>query len=150
MKPIDDDTTDDMNDTEDNLDGVEKVVIRRQRTHRSRSKGKEYATTTGFVAWVLFTVIWLFFFAVNYTIFENIAIVFIALLVAAALITLIWIPSIEGRRPQASAASGFAWIIFLIVWIIFFAAEFGFYENIGIAIASLLFVALLNGLLWVP
>ncbi|MBN2229343.1 MAG: hypothetical protein JW779_07085, partial [Candidatus Thorarchaeota archaeon] len=64
--------------------------------------------------------------------------------------TLIWIPSIEGRRPQASAASGFAWIIFLIVWILFFAAGFGFYENIGIAIASLLFVALLNGLLWVP
>ncbi|MBN2228257.1 MAG: hypothetical protein JW779_01615, partial [Candidatus Thorarchaeota archaeon] len=72
MKPTDDDTTD-MNDVENNLDDVEKVVMRRRKTHRSRSKGKEYATTAGFVAWVLFTVIWLFFFAVNYTIFENIA-----------------------------------------------------------------------------
>ncbi len=149
MKPIDDDANDDESEVADNYDDVV-VVKRRRKTHRRRSRGKELATTTGFVAWVIFTVIWLFFFASGYTIFENIAIVFIALLVFGALVTLLWIPSIEGRRPQASAVSGFVWIIFLIVWIIFFAGDFGFYENIGIAIASLIFIGLLNMLLWMP
>ncbi|MFW9921500.1 MAG: hypothetical protein ACFFED_18010 [Candidatus Thorarchaeota archaeon] len=150
MKPIDEDATEDASGLANNDNDEEKVIRRRRRTRRRQSKGKEYATTTGFIAWVIFTIIWLFFFAVNYNILENIAVVFIALLVIGAIITLIWIPSIEGRRPQASAISGFGWIIFLIVWIIFFATGFGFYENVGIAIASLLFVGLLNMLLWVP
>ncbi len=151
MKPIDDDTTSgDASDESDESFDVEIRIPRRQRSGKHRSKGKEYASTFGFIAWVAFTIIWLFFFASGYTIFENIAIVFIALLILGAIVVGIWIPSVEGKRPKASAMSGIGWIIFLIIWIIFFAGSFGFYENIGIAIASLLFVGLLNMLLWMP
>ncbi len=152
MKPIDDNETtsgDASNEADASFD-VEKRIKRRRRSHRQRSKGKDYASTISFIAWICITIIWLFFFASNYTIFENIAIVFIALLLIVALNVVIWIPSVEGRGPKISAISGIGWIVFLIVWIIFFAAGFGFYENIGIAVASLLIVGLLNMLLWVP
>lgn len=152
MKPIDDDDAtnrDDSDVADDSLD-TETPTMRRRSSHRRRSKGKEYASTISFVAWIAFTIIWLFFFASTYSIFENIAIVFIALLIIGALNAVLWIPSVEGKRPKASAVSGVAWIIFLIVWIIFFAASFGFYENIGIAVASLLFIGFLNMMLWMP
>jgi hypothetical protein len=152
MKPIDDDVTSsgDASDEEDDSFDVETEIKKRGRSHRRRSRGKEYASTISFIAWMAFTIIWLFFFASGYSVFENIAIVFIALLIIGALNAVLWIPSVEGRRPKASAVSGIGWIVFLIVWIIFFAAGFGFYENIGIAIASLLVIGLLNMLIWVP
>ncbi|MFW9847625.1 MAG: hypothetical protein ACFFF4_00695 [Candidatus Thorarchaeota archaeon] len=152
MKQVDDNeaTSGEASNEEDATYDVDTKIKRRRRSRRQRSKGKEYATTISFIVWTAITIIWLFFFASNYTIFENIAIVFIALLLIGALNTVLWIPSVEGRAPKASAISGFGWIIFVIVWIIFFAVDFGFYENIGIAVASLLFVALLNMLLWVP
>ncbi|MDF1539481.1 MAG: hypothetical protein P1Q69_11330 [Candidatus Thorarchaeota archaeon] len=152
MKPIDDNEStigDASNDVDDSFD-TGKQKRRQRRSHRQRSKRKDYVSTISFLVWTAFTVIWLFFFAGNYTILENISIVFIALLSIGALNVFIWIPSVEGRGPKVSAVSGIGWIIFLMVWIVFFAAGFGFYENIGIAIASLLFVGLLNMLLWVP
>jgi hypothetical protein len=152
MKPIDDDeaSSGDASDEADDSFEAEIEVKKRRRSHRRRSTGKEYASTLSFIAWIAFTIIWLFFFAGGYGVFENIAIVFIALLIIGALNAVLWIPSVEGRRPKASAVSGIGWIVFLIVWIIFFAAGFGFYENIGIAISSLLVIGLLNMLLWMP
>ncbi|MFX1481632.1 MAG: hypothetical protein ACFFCP_00435 [Promethearchaeota archaeon] len=154
MKPIDDDDDEaasgDVSDETDDSFDVESEIRTRRRSKRRRSRAREYASTVSFIAWIAFTIIWLFFFASSYPVFQNIAIVFIALLIIGALNAVLWIPSVEGRRPKASAISGIGWIIFLIVWIIFFAVYFGFYENIGITIASLLFIGLLNMFLWVP
>ncbi|MHA2027191.1 MAG: hypothetical protein ACW98U_14915, partial [Candidatus Thorarchaeota archaeon] len=123
----------------------------RGRRGRSRSKGKQYGSMGSFAAWIGFVIIWLFFFASGYGIFENIAVVFVALLVVMALNAILWIPSYEGGwRAKTSVISGVAWIIFLIVWIVFYASGFGFYENIGIAIASLLLVGAINVGMWVP
>jgi len=152
MKPIDDNeitSGDASNDVDDSFD-IEKRTKKRRRSRRQRSKRKDYVSTISFIAWTVFTIIWLFFSASNYTMIENISIVFIALLTIGALNVFIWIPSVEGKGPKVSAITGIGWIIFLIAWIIFFAADFGFYENIGIGIASLLLVGLLNMLLWVP
>ncbi|MFW9960530.1 MAG: hypothetical protein ACFFDV_05900 [Candidatus Thorarchaeota archaeon] len=152
MTPLDDnesssgDTSDDAEETFD----LDKEIKRSKKLRRRRSSGKEYASLISFIAWIGFTIIWLFFFASGYSIFENLAVVFIALLVIGALNTILWIPSAEGRRTKASAVSGIAWMVFLIAWIIFFALGFGFYENIGIALASLLVVGLVNVALWVP
>jgi hypothetical protein len=151
MKPIDDETpSGDASDESSTPSDAKVEIKRRSRPHRRKSTGRGYASTLSFIAWMAFTIIWLFFFAGGYTVFENIAIVFIALLIIAALNAVLWIPSAEGRRPKASAVSGIGWIVFIIIWIIFFAAGFGFYENIGIAIASLLVVGLLNMLAWMP
>lgn len=152
MTPIDDkevSSGDSSNDTEKPFD-IEKEVKRGKRSHRRKSTAKGYASAISFIVWIAFTIIWLFFFAAGYGVFENIAIVFIALLIIGALNAVLWIPSVEGRRPKASAVSGIVWIGFLIIWILLFASGFGFYENIGVAIASLLVIGLLNMLLWMP
>jgi len=152
MTPIDDNkaNSDDSYDEEEKPFDVEEEIKKRRRSHRRTSAAKGYVSGFSFLAWIAFTIIWLFFFASGYTLFENIAIVFIALLILGALNAILWIPSVEGKRPKASAVSGIAWIGFLIVWILVFAGNFGFYENIGIGIASLLVVGLLNMLFWMP
>ncbi|MGY5879164.1 MAG: hypothetical protein RTV31_02890 [Candidatus Thorarchaeota archaeon] len=161
MKPIDN------NETPDDLfDKVVKVIekvegedldidveIKRKRRSRRgvrRTSGKEYGTLMSFIAWMAFTIIWLFFFASGFGLFENIAVVFVAFLIVAAASALVWIPRHEGLKVKASAISGIGWIVFLILWIVFFAVGYGFYENIGIALASLFAVGLVNMLLHVP
>lgn len=159
MKPIDDNETPD--DIEDEIDEiVEEVeedfdidveIKRKRRSHgRRRTTGKEYGTLASFITWMAFTIVWLFFFASGFGLFENIAVVFVAFLIVGAASALVWIPRHEGRRTKASAISGIGWLVFLILWIVFFASNFGLYENIGIGLASLLFVGLVNMLLHVP
>ena len=46
--------------------------IRPRKRKRSRSKFHEYGAMAAFISWVGFLVVWLFFFAGSYTIFENI------------------------------------------------------------------------------
>ncbi|MFW9768329.1 MAG: hypothetical protein ACFFF9_05700 [Candidatus Thorarchaeota archaeon] len=157
MKPFDEDDTptDDSSedeDAEEEYDIEEEITTHvRGRRGRRRSKGKQYGSMASFAAWIGFVIIWLFFFASGFGIFENIAIALVSLLIVMAMNALIWIPTYEGGwRARSSAVSGVAWLIFLIVWIIFLASGFGFYENIGIALASLLFVGAINVGLWVP
>ena len=163
MNPIDDNETPDdvIDEIEEEIDEVIdeveedfdlEVEIKRKSRSRGvrRTSGKEYGTWIGFIAWMAFTIIWLFFFAGNFLLFENLAVVFVAFLIVGAGTALIWIPRHEGRRTKASAISGIGWLVFLILWIVFGAGYFGFYENIGIGIASLLVVGLVNMLLHVP
>ena len=92
MNPIDDnETPDDLTDEIDEI--VEDVVEedfdidveikrkRRSRGGRRRTTGKEYGTLISFIAWIAFTIVWLFFFAAGFGIFENIAVVFVAFLI---------------------------------------------------------------------
>ncbi|MHA1862308.1 MAG: hypothetical protein ACTSWA_00965 [Candidatus Thorarchaeota archaeon] len=158
MKPIDDNETPD--DIEVELDEIVEEVEkedfdieveikrkRRSRGGRRRTTGKEYGTLISFIAWMAFTIVWLFFFASGFGIFQNVAVVFVAFLIIGALNAILWIPSHEGWKTKTSALSGIAWLIFLILWIVFFATGFGFYENIGIGLASLLVVGLLNAMI---
>ncbi|TFG30682.1 hypothetical protein EU527_14130 [Candidatus Thorarchaeota archaeon] len=151
MTSIDDNESDrkSAHDSEAPFD-IEAEIKKKRRSHRRKSTAKGYVTGTSFFVWIAFTILWLFFRASEHSVFENIAIVFIALLILGALNVVLWIPSVEGKKPKASAVSGIAWIGFLIVWILIFARWFGFYENIGIAIASLLVLGLMNMLLWMP
>ena len=141
MKPIDDNETPD--DFDDEIDEVVEdieeeafdidIEIKRKRKSRMRSKrssSKEYGSLAD-RKWVGFTAVWLFFFASGYAFIQNLAVIGIALLVIGALNSIVWIPSHEGNRTKASALSGVGWIVFLILWIVFYASGFGFYENIG-------------------
>jgi hypothetical protein len=67
-----------------------------------------------------------------------------------ALNAILWIPLDEGWKARTSAISAVVWFIFLILWIAVFAAGFGFYENIGVGLASLMIIGAVNVLLWVP
>jgi len=160
MKPIDDnetpdDFTDELDDITEDVEGedfdidIEIKRKRRSRMRRKRTSGKEYGTLASFIIWMGFTVVWLFFFASGYAFIQNLAVIGIALLVIGALNSIAWIPSHEGMKTKASALSGIGWIVFLILWVVFYASGFGFYENIGIVLASLLFVGLVNAMLWI-
>jgi len=156
MKPTDEDVTPQPEDTREDDETVESVIeieitTRKRRGRRKGTKIQEYGSLGSMIAWMAFLFVWLFFYASDHGIFENIAVVLISLLIVVALNAVSWIPiQGEGWRARASAVSGIVWIIFLIAWIIFFAGEYGIYENIGIGIASLLIIGALNVLLWVP
>ncbi|MGD9395540.1 MAG: hypothetical protein PVJ05_03840 [Candidatus Thorarchaeota archaeon] len=157
MKPIDEDETPPPEDIPEDVEDVEVEIEeevlrgrRRGRSRRRRSKLREYASIGSFVAWMGFLVVWFFFFAGAFTLFENIAVVVVALLVVFAANSVIHIPLDEGWKSRTSALSAFVWFIFLIIWIFFFAVDFGIFENIGIALASLLIIGAVNVLLWVP
>lgn len=156
MKPIDEDETPLPDDIPGDVDVVEVEIEeegrprrRRSRSRRRRSKMQEFGSIASMIVWMAFLIIWLFFFASGYGIFENIAVVLVALLVAFAVNAIAWIPRMEGGwKARTSAVSGVVWIIFLIVWIVFFAVDYGIYENIGIGLASLLIIGAVNMLLW--
>ncbi|MCK4436020.1 hypothetical protein KAU87_04330, partial [Candidatus Bathyarchaeota archaeon] len=152
MKPNDEDVTPSPEDVEAMESVVEVgIATRRRRGRHKGTKIQEYGSLGSMIAWMAFLFVWLFFFASRYGIFENIAVALVALFVVVALNAIAWIPIDEGGwRARTSAVSGIAWIVFLIAWIVFFAGDYGIYENIGIGIASLLIIGALNVLLWVP
>ena len=156
MRPIGEDeapATDDASEDveEEEADIEEEITIRRRGRRRRRSKGKQYGSLGSMIAWMAFLIIWLFFFASGYGLFENIAVVLVALLIVGALNSIMWIPRQEGGwKARTSAISGVIWLIFLIMWFVFFSSGFGLYENIGIALASLLMIGAVNVGLWVP
>jgi len=152
MKPTDEDVAPPPEDVEAGESVIEiEITTRKRRGRRRETKIQEYGSLASMIAWMVFLFVWLFFYASNYGIFENIAVVLISLLIVGALNAVSRIPiQGEGWRARTSAVSGIAWIIFLIAWMIFFAGDYGIYENIGIGIASLLIIGALNVLLWVP
>ena len=156
MKPIDEGATPPPEDIPEDVDTVEVEIEeevrprRRSRSRRRRSKLQQYGAIASFIAWMAFLVLWLFFRASDYGIFENIAVVAIAFLIVAAINAVMYIPLDEGWKTRSSVISGVVWLIFLVFWIVFAAGDFGFYENIGIGLASLLIIGAVNVLLWVP
>ena len=156
MKPIDEDVAPPDDDAPEDVDEVEVEIAeeirprRRGGQRRRRSKLQQYGSVASIIAWMAFLIYWLFFWASSYPFFQNIAVVFIALLIVMAVNAVMYIPLEEGWKARSSVISGVIWIIFLVVWIVFFAGGFGLYENIGIALASLLIIGAVNVLLWVP
>jgi hypothetical protein len=156
MKPIDEDVTPPPEDIPEDVETVETEIEeevrprRRGGRRRRRSKLQQYSSIASMVAWMAFLIYWLFFWASGYGIFENIAVVVIALLIVMAANAVMYIPLDEGWKARTSVISGVAWLIFLVVWIVFAAGDYGLYENIGIGIASLLIIGAVNVLTWVP
>ena len=53
-------------------------------------------------------------------------------------------------RIAISIIAGVGWIIFLIVWLFFFADDYSIYQNIAIFIVSLLIEGGIQGPVWIP
>lgn len=54
-----------------------------------------------------------------------------------------------GKRIAISIISIAGWLIFLILWLFFYASNFDVYQNIAIFIVSLLILAGINGITWI-
>jgi hypothetical protein len=55
-----------------------------------------------------------------------------------------------GWRISLSIIVGIGWIIFLILWLFFYASDFNIYQNIAIFIVSILIVGGILGASWAP
>lgn len=55
-----------------------------------------------------------------------------------------------GWRVSLSIIVGIGWLIFLILWLFFYASNFNVYQNIAIFIVSILAVGGIMGASWAP
>ncbi len=117
-----------------------------------------FSILTG-VGWLSFIIIWLFFYAGNYNIYQNIAVFIISLIVLAFLNGLVWAiwglryaPKgwlrMAGWRGMVSMVTLLAWLIFLIAWLLIYAADFNVYQNIAVIFVSILIVGGINAAIW--
>jgi hypothetical protein len=121
------------------------------------------------VGWLSFIIIWLFFFAGSYSIYQNLAIVVVSLIVGFGALILIWITwglrfatpveSIDldwkeqrrnwfGWRGTVSGIIWFAWLAVLVIWLFFFAQDYDVYQNIAIIIVSLVVAGGASAIIW--
>jgi len=118
------------------------------------------------VAWLIFVIVWLAFYAGDYNVYRNIAIVLISILVLIVVLGVPWavwairhIPE-EGRRMMKAAGFAsrvaisivipFALLIFLIVWFYQYASDFNIYQNVAVFLVSVLAVGGVMGVIWAP
>ena len=106
------------------------------------------ASAVGFFGWLAFFILWLAFYAGDYNLYENIAIIILSLLAFLALMVAVWVPfglrfAEEPRRKTnggeiVSCLAGIAWLVFLVVWLMEYAGDYDIYQNIAVFILSVL------------
>lgn len=126
-----------------------------------------YASAAIAVGWLLFLILWLFFAADKFSIYRNLAIIFLSLVVAAALLGVLWVsyglnmgmryaPEMSERRELqdmkwrivGTTALWGAWAALVIVWLYFFADGLSGYQNVAVFIVSVILAAIVSSLMW--
>lgn len=117
------------------------------------------------IGWLSVLILWLFFYADKYSIFQNLAIVIVSVLVAVGLLAAMWAPwgirmakSAGVERPMRfgkpilmtviSVLSGIGWLVFLVIWLFNYADDYNGYQNLAVFILSLLVLGIVNGGGW--
>ncbi|UCD92909.1 MAG: hypothetical protein JSV43_03040 [Methanobacteriota archaeon] len=116
------------------------------------------------IGWLVFVIIWLFFYAGGFHIYQNIAIVLLSLLVSGLILGTAWatfvVRNMNILEEFMMEIGGFKWriifslviiiglVVFMILWLYFFATDFDVYQNIAIAIVSVLVMLGMLGGMW--
>lgn len=117
------------------------------------------------IGWLSFVILWLFFHADKYDIFQNLAIIIVSVLVGVGILAAMWAPwgmrmarragvehPAQFGRPVVmtviSIVSGIGWLVFLIIWLFYYAGDYNGYQNLAVFILSLLVVGIVNGGGW--
>ncbi len=111
--------------------------------------------------WLAFLIIWLFFYASDWSVFQNIAIFLVSIIVGIGILAATWATwgiryarSIGEMPPHmkkpmganiVSAVAGVGWVIFIIIWLFYYAGDYSGYQNLAIFIASLLVLGAITG-----
>ncbi|UCE80586.1 MAG: hypothetical protein JSV94_05380 [Methanobacteriota archaeon] len=138
-------------------------------------KDKEILSTPGFAwrvglstlvvfAWLAFVIVWLFFYAEDYNVWQNIAAFMVSILIGIGILAATWASwgikyasrfedkGAECGKPKKAqilnTIAGFLWLIFLIVWLYFYAGDYNGYQNLAIFITSLLVLGAVTGSAW--
>jgi hypothetical protein len=127
-----------------------------------RTRGFGWRVSTSIitaVGWLSFFIIWLFFYADKFSIYQNIAAIIVSLLVFVGINGAVWATwamrlapkEVMGHWRTKSIVAfiiGAAWLIFLLVWLLVYADGFSIYQNIAVLIVSLIILGGINGVLW--
>jgi len=118
------------------------------------------------VGWLAFVVIWLFFFADQFSIYRNLAILFLSLVLVGTVIGAAWVgfglrmgrvASGEAEweymrgmqwRGVASLLLWAAWSGLVILWLYFYADAYSGYQNAAVVFVSLLLAAGATAAIW--
>jgi hypothetical protein len=125
-----------------------------RRRGMSRMRRKSYGSVGSFLVWAAFLVVWLFFFAADFGIFENIAVAIASFVLIGGVNAIIWIPPTAGPgdsawRVRLSTISAVLWVAFIVLWLPFFAESYSLYRNVAILLTSFLVFVGLNAGAWV-
>jgi membrane protease YdiL (CAAX protease family) len=126
-----------------------------------------------FLGWLIFLILFLAFYAEGFSVYKNLAIVLASVLVGVAIIAPMWVhwgiksgrawekktrrrpkeregevPPGVGPRVAVSIVTGVSWLIFLILFLAFYAGGFSIYQNLAIVLASVLVVGAILGPMW--
>jgi len=116
------------------------------------------------VGWLAFFVIWLAFYAGNYSIYKNIGFFVASLMIVGGVLGAAWASwgMKHARGWSKTAPKGFkwravispiiifAWAVFLLIWLFSFADSYNPYQNLAIFIVSILAVGGIMGVIWAP
>ncbi len=121
------------------------------------------------VGWLAFLILFLFFWAGQYNFYEDLAIVIVSILVVFGVLAAMWAsfglkmaekvgmeePGVRvemrrwmGIRGIVSSLIWIGWVIFLVIWLFFYASDYNGYQNLAVFIVSLLVAGGLSAILW--
>ncbi len=109
--------------------------------------------------WLAFLIIWLFFYAANWDVYQNLAILLVSIVIVIGVLAAMWASfgmrmaeRVEGgapwrhemrhwrRRGIVPAIRWLGWLVFLVIWLFFYAGNYNGYQNLAILIVSLIIV----------
>ncbi|MHA2424520.1 MAG: hypothetical protein ACXAEF_07015 [Candidatus Thorarchaeota archaeon] len=133
------------------IEEEKRARLRKRRV--KRSKFYQYGTFGAFISWVGFLVVWLFFFAGAYDIFQNIGVAIASFFIVGGILALAFIPPGAGPTGSSwpiktSVLSFVGWIAFMAIWLPFYAPSGIIYQNIVIFIIASLLMLLINVVIW--
>ncbi len=122
------------------------------------------ASIAVFFGWLIFLIIWLFFYASDYSVFQNLAVVLVSILAGIGILAATWASwglrfakhfdhdIHEVHKPKwptvLSAIAGVGWLIFIVIWLFFYADDFSGYQNLAIVIVSIMVLAGISTAAW--
>lgn len=155
-------------------------VPRDERIPMEWDKGRDVFRVAGFswrlavtillgVGWLSFLILWLFFSAGDYDVYQNLAIIFVSIIVVIGLLGAMWatwgfryarehaVKNMEvkdqwrrwfGWRGIASGIIWLGWLVWLLTWLFFYAGNYNLYQNLAVFIVSLLAAGGISGVIW--
>ncbi len=115
--------------------------------------------------WLAFFIIWLFFYAGDYGVFQNIAVLLVSIIIGIGTLAAAWATwgikyaskfggqGMQWTKPKGAwilnAVAGVGWVIFLIIWLFYYADDYSGYQNLAIFILSLLVLGAVTSSAWV-
>ena len=115
--------------------------------------------------WLAFVIIWLFFYAGDFDVWQNIAVLLVSIIIGIGILAAAWASwgikyasrfggdGAECKKPTGAsvvnAIAGIGWLIFLIIWLFYYADDYSGYQNLAIFITSVLVLGAVTGSIWV-